>query len=170
MTESSMRELLAEVRRLLPFEDDSSAERVLDDVLRALAARLTDDERAAVATELPAPLRPALLGDDAVAVEACENDAAFFAAVARRSGLPPGRAAEHATGACRAVGQRLSRETVARLQRALPALATLFEQPAPSEPPAEYPRNPDSLAEGRPGSRHPLAGARPASGRATERR
>lgn len=67
------------------MEDERSAVQALDDVLLVLGARLTADERAAVAAKLPVSLRPALLAGADANIAQSERDIRAAAASRPRS-------------------------------------------------------------------------------------
>ena len=94
---------------------------------------------------------------------ACTPESEFYARVAAVDHVPLPMAIEHAQVICRALGEVMSRASRSRLARHLPSIGLLFEPPEPSEPPvhAVAPPAQHDLAEGAPGSRHPLADADP---------
>lgn len=155
MSELQTTDLIAKIRALLPFGDDFPATQALRNVLFALGARLTPDERKALGAELPASLDAALNARAGASVAPGD----FVASIANLEGVERCRAVEYASGVCRALAETMSFDAIARLRRALPDLAQLFERQPAAPPPSPHPRNPHSLAEGRPGSRHPLASA-----------
>jgi hypothetical protein len=86
----------------------------------------------------------------------------------RATSVPLAVAVEHAVVVCRAIGGTLSEQAHARLERALsPELVALFT-PHEAPPPPEHPLAGAGhrLADGRPGSRHPISEAAPRAGQA----
>lgn len=151
-------DLTARLCQILPLEQPAALQ-ALRNVLLALGERLTADERASLAAALPQDLRPSL--------SARTRNVAprpFVTAIAQLQGVPGGRAAEYASSVCRVLGESLDREAVARLLRALPEVEALFVAVDSGEPPP-HPRHRNSLAEGRPGSAHPIATAAVPEGR-----
>jgi uncharacterized protein (DUF2267 family) len=150
------------LRAIAPFADDDSASRALVATLEALAALLTRDERQSLSRHLPSELGALVL---ATRPRIHDGPGGFFHQVATREGTRPGVAVEHAELVCRFLGQMIPFEVRTRLERALPELKLLFARPEAFEPPprASEPRRdvPNDLAEGRPGSRHPLASSDP---------
>jgi uncharacterized protein (DUF2267 family) len=154
------RGLVEEVAARAGFPDAEGAERATRAVLGVIAERLSRSECEALAEALPAgfvePLRRA------------ELDAGFevddlYACVAREERVTIGFAKEHAVSVCQVVAEALSDEALGRLERALPrSIATLFERGSTASdlPPRATSRG-GTLAEGRPGSSHPISEARP---------
>lgn len=142
------------------FVDAAEAARAVDAVLAVLGERLGRPEAGALADALPpswaAPLQTAGFDRAFDADELC-------ARVAARQGIALGFAREQATVVARAVASALSDEALARLRRALsPDLGALFARPEATPAPehAILARG-RTLADGRPGSRHPLSEAAP---------
>lgn len=149
---------------------DADFEMIVAAVLLTLGERLTRDEVAILAGQVPEAiihwLRP---GTRAGAVDLDE----VYARVAQRAGLRRPRAMEATQIVCRALTEDLADDARARLVAHLgPALGRLFEAPGGSMPsvrlerparPARAPRPGEghTLVNGRPGSRHPLSEARP---------
>ncbi|HVW28061.1 MAG TPA: DUF2267 domain-containing protein [Polyangiaceae bacterium] len=140
------------------------AEAAVVATLEALGAALTSDERRSLASQLPEELRELL---DTAREHAPElNAERFYALVQRHEKVRAGRAREHAQIVCRVVSEVLTEDEFLSLTRHVPWLELLLRPPDPSEPaPAlEMLRRRDptnTLAGGRPGSRSPLATARP---------
>lgn len=157
---TSLRRML----ELAPFSDETSAARALTSVLATLAERLTVDERRALHDALPSELQPLLAVDGR---GRRYRNSGFFASVAGLEGVRLGLAVEHVSVVCGVLGEWLSDEVRARLQRAVPELSGFFDTPLAGD--SESPRaegtlaRPNSLANGRPGSRHPLASSAPPS-------
>jgi uncharacterized protein (DUF2267 family) len=156
---------LDEVARLGALTGREQAERVAQAVLLATGERLALGDRDALARRLPAPF-DALLGGAAHA-----RDLDLDALVARVAALEPtskGFAAEHPEAVCEAVAELADEELLLRLQKHLPRdVAELFEvhDRAPEPPSPAHHREEasgfgDSLASGRPASKHPLSESR----------
>jgi hypothetical protein len=89
--------------------------------------------------------------------------AELHARVARREGVRLGLAVEHTGVVCQAVAEALSPAALYRLREALPEpMGALFSPRAPGERFEHVHLDPShhTLAEGRPGSQHPLAETR----------
>jgi uncharacterized protein (DUF2267 family) len=123
-------------------------------VLSALGAYLTPDLRRLIADELPEPLADALRDTDGVAVAI---DARVLAPGARA-----GRAHELVASVCRVLAEELSHDALRQLRAALPAsVQVLLAASAPElEPSSVEAGVHETLATGRPGSRHPISEAR----------
>jgi uncharacterized protein (DUF2267 family) len=182
MPAASFQELVHRLRALAPFSDESSAELALVTTVDALRGRLTADERALLAQELPAELAQILRRPEPFA-QGRPGD--VFERVAAREHVRLGLAVEHAEVVCRALGETASPTLRARLVHTAPELARLFQLLPEPEPPltsgASLPAAPRdaqgdrklstargltqeseqrSLASGRPGSKRPLSGRR----------
>src|SRR6187399_584394 len=154
-------DIVQRLRELGPFEDAAAAARALTATLEGLATLLTAEEREALAQSLP-PEAAQILREALQVAQGAGTD--LFEVVAASEGLSLPRATEHAQIACRALGEMLPESAFARLERSLPDLAGLFSGPehvaAPARVAAPFvPRH--DLAEGRPGSSHPLSTANP---------
>lgn len=135
------------------------AERAILATLKALRQALFDDEANALAQELPEPFAPSMRGGGAGAVVNTEQ---LYRCAARSEGVPVRIAVEHVQVVCQALASLLPAPAVTRLSRALPTFAMLFEVPdRASHPMAVLSPAAGTLAEGRPGSEHPLSEARP---------
>lgn len=147
------------------------AARALRSTLCVIGERLVDDEARSLADALPKPLGKL--------VEDADYDSDFgsdelFARIGRRMKVAMGRAIEDAEVVLVALGECLDPERRTRLARALPETAADLllgkREPDPSQSPPSHraARSPDAhvdtLASGRPGSRHPLGEGRPQSG------
>ena len=134
------------------------AERTTRAVLSGLGAYLTPAHRQFVADELPAPLAAALLDIGGVAVPIEERLIG--------PGITAGRARELVASVCRVLAEELSDAALHALRGAVPiGIASLLATPSPEltgAPPD--PRSYDSLAGGRPGSRHPISDVPPPGG------
>lgn len=132
------------------------AERVTRAVLGGFDAYLTPACRRLVADELPAPIGAALLDHACVAVLIVERMLG--------SGVAAGRAHELVAWVCRVLAEELSTRALLALRAAVPIrVALLLAAPSPElagVPPDR--RHYETLADGRPGSRHPISDAPPA--------
>ncbi|HEX8114368.1 MAG TPA: DUF2267 domain-containing protein [Kofleriaceae bacterium] len=130
------------------------AEQATRAVLAGMGGTLTPAGRELVADELPAGLGAAILagGSPAMPIE----DPLLGL------GVTPGQARELIASVCRVLVEELSSEAVDALRVGVPtALAALLVEPVTDEPPprpALGPRH-DTLADGHPGSHHPLSDA-----------
>ena len=152
--------LISRVKQLSGLSDRADAMRAIRATLVALGERLRDEERDALARELPASLRGLL--DRAAYAGDFDRDE-LFARVARHGGLDRGCALEYAEVVLGALAAELPWETLTRLRKELgPAIAPLLAEP--EAPPViakgSSPRSGSTMASGRPGSRHPLSEAR----------
>jgi uncharacterized protein (DUF2267 family) len=147
--------------------DQATAERSLRATLGSLGQRLTDDEAAALAGQLPKELARVL---DQSEYDGDFDAAEFYERVRRREKTLPGLEREHADIVLRALGEVLDLEVRAGLIRALPdaigqRLLAPELGPPPPHPTATHAPSLSTLARGRPGSRHPVSeAAAPASG------
>jgi uncharacterized protein (DUF2267 family) len=146
------------------------AERALRSTLSVLGERLTDDEALALTACLPEELARVVeqseYGDDG------DFDAAeFYERVSRRENTSASVAREHVNVVLQALGAELDDALRRRLVRALPKpigeqlIPADFGEPPPHRHPAHAARV-STLANGRPGSRHPIAEAAPSRGHA----
>lgn len=154
----SERRFIERLVDVAPFANQAEAARATRALLQVLGGLLTQDERIALARELPAELVRLL----AVGVPQPDVDwTEFHRRVAQAEGVPLALALEHSEVVCRTLCEALAPSTRWRLQRILPKLAGLFELPADVEPPlGESHRSsaaPHDLAEGRPGGSSPIA-------------
>jgi uncharacterized protein (DUF2267 family) len=148
-------ELVAEVAAHAGSIGPDEARRVLATVLAEIGAHLAPADRERVGAELPASLAGWLERDPGRAIPVELR--------LRGPGTSVARARELVASACRALASALSVDTLARLGIALPAsLADLLVAPAPPSHASVPRRRRDTLAEARPGSRHPVSEARPA--------
>lgn len=154
------------VRERAGLAHDADAARVVEITLEALGEALLQPERMAIAVSVPAALGQAL-SRRPVAPEL--DVAGFYASVSERAGLAPAFAMEQAQVVCRVLAESLDEPLRRRLARDLPeGFGDLF---AASEPPAPPPERlhhsakstppPATLAEGRPGSAHPVSESAP---------
>jgi len=130
------------------------AERATRTVLAGMGGTLTPAGRELVADELPAGLGAAILAGGSLAMPVEDQVVAL--------GVTLGQARELIASVCRVLVEELSGEAVDALRVGVPtALAALLVEPVTDEPlprPALDPRH-DTLADGRPGSQHPLSDA-----------
>jgi uncharacterized protein (DUF2267 family) len=133
--------------------------------LAVLGSRLTDDEAGKLASRLSPELARIVEEED---YDSDFDAAELYERVRRRTGQPPGLAREQTDVVLRALGEVLDEPELARLARVLPEpIVRGLRGPAQVEvPPYGVPPPPprSSLAEGRPGSTHPIAEAAPPSG------
>jgi uncharacterized protein (DUF2267 family) len=135
------------------------AERAAFATLRALRELLMADEADALARELTPHLARILRGGaDGSPFGAKE----FYTRASRYENVQLPFAMEHAQAVCQALASVLTPSSIARLSRAVPELAPLFVVPDRDSHPATV-LSPDvrSIAEARPGSKHPLSEGHP---------
>lgn len=136
------------------------AELAISATLCGLRDALSDDEADALARDISPPLAHLMRGR-ARAARLDAND--FYKRVSRYEGVPLRFATEHAQAVCQAMASVLAPPSISRLARAAPGLAFLFEVPdRESHPATAHSPHGQTLAEGRPGSEHPLSEAHPA--------
>lgn len=154
-------ELLSHVAEHTGQSDTRAAEHTLRTVLAVLGERLREPLIQAVADDLPGSLAEGLREGEG---HQEFNLAEFHARVAGRMRVPLGRAVEITGVVCQFLAEALTPGTLHRLQEALPEpLSALFTPREPDEPFEHVHLDPShrTLAEGRPGSAHPLSEARP---------
>lgn len=156
----SERQFLGRLLDAAPFENQAEAARAARSLLQVLGGLLTQDERAALARELPVELVKLL----AIGLPQPRLDwREFHRRVAELAGVPLGLAIERSEVVCRVLCETLAPSTRLHLQKLLPELASLFELPEEvASPLGESHRSraaPNDLAEGRPGGSSPLATA-----------
>jgi uncharacterized protein (DUF2267 family) len=154
----SERRFIERLVEVAPFANQAEAARAARALLQVLGGLLTQDERVALARELPAELvRLLAIGLPQPNVDWTE----FHRRVAQVEGVPLALAIEHSEVVCRALCEALAPSTRQHLQTTLPKLAGLFELPTDIERPlSEAHRSssaPNDLAEGRPGGASPIA-------------
>jgi uncharacterized protein (DUF2267 family) len=136
------------------------AELAISATLGALRDTLPDAEADALARDLSPPLAHLMRGR-AQAARLGANE--FYKRVSRYEGVPTRFAIEHAQAVCQAMASVLSPSCISSLARAAPELAPLFEVPdRESHPATVLSAHGQTLAEGHPGSDHPLSEAHPA--------
>jgi uncharacterized protein (DUF2267 family) len=140
--------------------DRESAAHAARVVLSVLSEQLPPAERAELLRVRPPPLAEALPREAPVQHDGLEQ---FYERVARRMPTELGRAVELAQVACAALAERLDGDSLQRLRSRLPGgLAALLaaSRGAPRAPVAAHgERRYPTLADGRPGSHHPLSEA-----------
>ncbi|WNG59889.1 DUF2267 domain-containing protein [Archangium gephyra] len=154
-------ELLSHVAEHAGLPGRAEAERIVGAVLSVLGERLSWPVVQALAEDLPASLAASLRD---VVPHQDFNLAELHARVAERMRVPLGQAVEHTGVVCQFLAQALSPGTLRRLREALPEpMSALFTSREPVEEFEFVHLAPGrgTLAEGRPGSHHPLSEARP---------
>ncbi|MCP3142293.1 DUF2267 domain-containing protein [Pyxidicoccus xibeiensis] len=154
-------EFLSRVAERAGLADAEDAARTVRAVLEVVGERLGRRELQALAEDLPTPLG-ALLRDGTHGQDF--DLAELYARVARREHVRPGFAVEHTGIVCQVLAEALSDGALHQLREALPEpLAALFMPRAHRER-FEYvhldPVHHHTLAEGQPGSQHPVSRAR----------
>jgi uncharacterized protein (DUF2267 family) len=135
------------------------AERAIVAALRALREAMFDDEADAIARELPAHLAHSMRIHPQKAVV---NATDLYQRAARYEGVPVRVALEHVQAVCQALASCLPPPSIQRLSRALPNLAELFIVPdRGSHPATVLSPHGRTMAEGHPGSDHPISEAAP---------
>jgi uncharacterized protein (DUF2267 family) len=154
-------EFLSRVAEHAGFSDPEAAASTVHSVLGVVGERLRRADVEALGEDLPDRLTEALRG----AVHGQDFDLAeLHARVARREQVRPGFAVEHTGVVCQVLAESLSPALLHRLRDALPEPMGALFTPRESAEPFEYVHLDPSrrtLAEGRPGSRHPLSEAHP---------
>jgi uncharacterized protein (DUF2267 family) len=134
---------------------DERAQAAIVAVLSGLRRQLGAPEAEALADVLPT--------DFADVLRRGHYDGGPVAArVAALEDVPLGQAIEHTASVCRALADLLPDPALVRLRHALPSETSTLLAPSAEQAsgrPAHHRR--ETLAEGRPGSRHPLSEARP---------
>jgi uncharacterized protein (DUF2267 family) len=153
----------------LGFRDREGGRHALDATLAAVGEALTEEEAAALAAELPEPLARIVREAGFVGlVDAAElyERARRHARTAGDTARPPGRAREQTQIALHALGEALGPDARGRLVRSMPHEIGQDLWPPEEGAPAPHGAVPggaplDTLAAGRPGSKHPVASSRP---------
>lgn len=154
-------ELLSHVAARAGLSEVEEAGRTVGAVLEVLGERLRWPALQALAEDLPAPWAERLL------VGAHGQDfelADLHARVAARLAVPLGQAVERTGVVCEALAEALPPGTSHRLREALPESMGALLTPRDAEERFEYVHLDPSrrtLAEGRPGSGHPVSEVRP---------
>jgi uncharacterized protein (DUF2267 family) len=146
-------ELLKQVERGAPTAERAQAERAVTATLRALCHCLTPQSVHELGRLFPAQLGQLLEGNrEQLSLEA------FYALAAAFEGAAPGQAREHVQVVCTALGTNLDPDLRMRLERELPEEIGQLLMGQPSAP-AFRPHlgHAATLAEGRPGSVHPVS-------------
>ncbi len=154
-------EFLSQVAGRTGLEAPGEADRATRAVLEAVGARLTRQDRRVLAEDLPAPLTDMLWSGPPGQDFGLEE---LHARVAEREHVREGFAVEHTDTVCQVLAEALSPAALHRLQENLPGpLAALFTPREPSKRFEHVHLEPgrQTLAEGRPGSQHPVSQARP---------
>jgi uncharacterized protein (DUF2267 family) len=152
-------------------QERETAERALRATLGALGERFTTDESRALAARLPDEVRGVL---DEASPDGDFDAPELYRRVWRRDErMSLGAAREHADIVLRALGALLDDGLRMRLVRALPEpmrdlwVAPVRGEPPPHpQPPSRRARGVETLAQGHPGSRHPLSESAAPSGHA----
>ena len=154
-------ELLSDVAEHTGQAGTQDAERTVRAVLEILSERLSWPVIEAVADDLPGALTAGLReGVDRQDFDLAE----FQARVGDRMRVPLGRAVELTGVVCQFLSQALSPGTLHRLREELPEPMGVLFSPCESGErfePVHLEPSRGTLAEGRPGSTHPLSEARP---------
>jgi uncharacterized protein (DUF2267 family) len=159
----SYEELIEEVRARSGFQSGEEAERMLVVVLEVLGEGLRDGQTLALAETLPRRARLALQRH---AFEHELRPEEIYTRVEQRTGLKRSFAVEHTQVVCQvlaaAVGEEVRAQLAGRLPRDIAELLTVRPSTASPPPPASPALQPGwgrTLADGRPGSFHPLSDA-----------
>jgi len=151
---------LERVRRWGGLAQRREADLAIAATTRALREALTDDEAQALTPELSPPLAH-IMRSRTTNLRLGSKE--FFERVARYEGVAARFAVEHAQAVCQALASVLPPSSVERLSRAAPELAPFFVVPDRDSHPAQpIHAGARTLAEGHPGSDHPLSEAHPA--------
>lgn len=156
-------ELLSHVARHTGLTDEEEAARTVRAVLEVLGERLSWPTLQALTEDLPAPLTSGLRGISPHQDQDFDLEE-LHARVARRTQVRLGVAVEHTDLVCQILADALSPGTLHRLRETLPEpMSALFIPREPEEPFEHVHLDPSrgTLAEGRPGSRHPVSEAGP---------
>jgi uncharacterized protein (DUF2267 family) len=140
--------------------DDEAARRATEAVLAGLRRELGRPEAEALANELPADLA------DVARHGRYSGDRDLASWVAAEEHLSPAAAIEHAASVCRALAELLTPTTLERLRRALPPKTATLLEPSSTERREHRSHGGTTLADARPGSRHPVSEAAPARAQA----
>jgi len=165
---SSNSEIVTLVQARGPFASPGEAEAAVHATLLSLRAALHPQEWSELASELPAQLRGSPAATAEVAGPTVMNVDEFYARVGEAEPAPVARALEHAQIVCGVLAEAvLSPDTITRLQKHVPYLASLFEPrvlpPAPPPPVHADASAAHDLAGGRPGATHPIASSDPST-------
>lgn len=150
-------ELLSQVAERAGLAGLEEAAQTVRAVLAVLCERLSWPTIQALSGELPVPLPTGMRGGSP---QEGFDLAELHARVARREDVRPGFAVEHTGVVCQVVAEALSPGALHRLRAALPEpIGALFTPREPAERFEHVHLDPShhTLAEGRPGSRHPLS-------------
>lgn len=150
-------ELVSHVASRAGLPGMQEAERTVRAVLAVLGERLSWPVIQAVAEELPGSLASSLRE---VTPHQTFNLAELHARVAERTRVRLGLAVEHTGVVCEVLAEALPEGTLYRLREALPdSMSVLFTPREPEERVEHVHLDPNrrTLAEGRPGSQHPIS-------------
>jgi uncharacterized protein (DUF2267 family) len=153
-------EILSHVAEHTGLTEEDAA-RTVRAVLEVLGERLSWPTLQALTEDLPAPLTS---GPRGILPHQDFDLGEFHARVARRTQVRLGVAVEHSAVVCQVLAKALSPGTLHRLREALPEpMSALFTPREPEEPFEHVHLDPSrrTLAEGRPGSQHPVSEAGP---------
>lgn len=154
-------DLLSQVAERAGLAGLEEAAEIVRTVLAVICERLSWPVIQALAEELPVPLSTSLRPG----IPRQEFDLAELQGrVARGENVRPGFAVEHTGVVCQVVAEALSPGALYRLRAALPEPVGALFTPRESAGHFEHVHldpNHRTLAEGRPGSRHPLSESRP---------
>jgi uncharacterized protein (DUF2267 family) len=152
-------EMVEAVRERAGFDDDASAAAALEASLGAVGAVLPAELVHVVAEQLPHEAAMILWRDAQGGGESPEPEA-VYERVAEREGVALGFGMEHAQVVCELLTELLTGEAHDSVCSAMPDLFRVHE---PWPPPSRAPTAPGhrTLAEGRPGSAHPVSESGP---------
>lgn len=166
ITVDAYRDLLGDVQLHTGLARRGEAECVVQAVVALLGEAMADGDRLAVVPMLPQPIAQALQSRPGGHDHGAD---AVYRLVASSLGIGLSPALEYTQAVCQGMSRTLERGAIRALRSRLPeALAALFadrvERSAPPRRPSRPPRpenvqNSQTLAAGRPGSRHPLSEA-----------
>lgn len=154
-------EFLAQVSERTGLPGPEEADRAARAVLGAVGERLSRQDLRVLAEDLPSRLTDMLRSGTPGQDFGLEE---LHARVAEREHVREGFAVEHTGTVCQVLAEALSSAALYRLRENLPApLAALFSPRGPLERFERVHLEPDrrTLADGRPGSRHPVSESRP---------
>lgn len=122
-------------------------------VVAGIGAYLSESARQLVADEIPAPLADAL-DEGSISLPLDES--------VLGPGMSAGRAHELVASVCRVLAEELSTDAIERVIEAVPAdVGALFAESGPSSRAPHEAQRHATLADGAPGSEHPISEARP---------
>jgi hypothetical protein len=143
------RRVLADIAAHAGQVDRETVERTAFAVVAAIGAVVPAGDRARFAAELPPALGSALIA---------ANPSTPLPALVSAPGTTSGRSHELVASACLVLAATLRPTTLTELRGLVPAaVGRLLVAPSPSLPHGVRPGEPHTLADGRPGSRHPIS-------------